>query len=188
MSLTTRCLNVDHCICWNESKRAVTISYTTSVNALFLPLLPLCPPSCADSVVSSDGPTTKTNCLSTTRWRFLARTGHSSRLRSQELSIKRNGPRTGATGPRNFALKHWLDWINSNHHVWHSSCLCIGTNGLKKKSAHRLRSWNRVHIVLVYWWPVTLWLDLCSPILQPTDGWPRIVYLYCASSSAFYSK
>lgn len=58
----------------------------------------------SSSVVSSSGPTTKTNCPSTTRWRFLVGIGHSSRQRSRGKSIKKNGPHTGATGPPNFSL------------------------------------------------------------------------------------
>lgn len=86
--------------------------------------LSLCLPTCflpsfADSVASSSGPTTKTNCLSTTRWRFLARTGHSSRLRSQEPSIKRNGPRTGATGPRN------SPWSTDRLNYFKSPCVAL---------------------------------------------------------------
>lgn len=68
----------------------------------------------SSSVVSSSGPTTKTNCPSTTRWRFLVGIGRSSRQRSQGKSIKKNGPHTGATGPPNsLCSTHWLNTTTS---------------------------------------------------------------------------
>lgn len=99
-------------------------------------------PSCVDSVASSDVPTTKTNFLSTMRWRFLASSGHSSKRRSLEASIKRNGPRTGVMGPCNFKA------LNLNRRVWYSFCLCFITDSKrkKKKSAPRLGSWDFVHV------------------------------------------
>lgn len=70
--------------------------------------------SSADSVASSDVLPTKTNCHSTMQWRFLVRTGHNSRLRSLQVSIKRIGPRTGVTGPcKSLRSTAWLKRFKS---------------------------------------------------------------------------